>query len=69
MPQIVVATRGDRVIRLGQVADVIDGTEEPRTAAVFNGKTAVGIEIKKSKGYSTTQVVADLKAELDRLSA
>jgi HAE1 family hydrophobic/amphiphilic exporter-1 len=66
--QIVVATRGDRVIRLGQVADVIDGTEEPRTAAVFNGKTAVGIEIQKSKGYSTTQVVADLKAELDRLA-
>jgi HAE1 family hydrophobic/amphiphilic exporter-1 len=66
--QIVIATRGDRVIRLGQVADVIDGTEEPRTAAVFNGKTAVGIEIQKAKGYSTTKVVADLKIELDRLS-
>jgi len=66
--QIVIATRGDRVIRLGQVADVIDGTEEPRTAAVFNGKTAVGIEIQKAKGYSTTQVVADLKIEIGRLS-
>jgi HAE1 family hydrophobic/amphiphilic exporter-1 len=66
--QLVIATRGDRVIRLGQVADVLDGTEEPTTAAVFNGKDAVGIEIQKTKGYSTTAVVADLKAQLERMS-
>ena len=35
---------------------VRDGTEEPRTLALFNGKEAVGIDIKKSKGYSTTDV-------------
>ncbi|HTO73002.1 MAG TPA: efflux RND transporter permease subunit, partial [Gemmatimonadales bacterium] len=62
--QLVIATRGDRVIRLGQVADVMDGTEEPTTAAVFNGKDAVGIEIQKTKGFSTTTVVAMLKSEL-----
>ena len=39
-----------------QVADVKDGTEEPRTLALYNGKEAVGIDIKKSKGYSTTDV-------------
>ena len=33
-----------------------DGTEEQRTLALFNGREAVGIEILKSKGYSTTQV-------------
>ncbi|MEO8029753.1 MAG: efflux RND transporter permease subunit, partial [Gemmatimonadota bacterium] len=62
--QLVIATRGDRVIRLGQVADVFDGAEEPTTAAVFNGKDAVGIEIQKTKGFSTTTVVTDLKREL-----
>ena len=66
--QLVIATRGDRVIRLGQVADVLDGTEEPTTAAVFNGKDAVGIEIQKTKGFSTTTVVATLKAELAEIS-
>ena len=43
-------------MRLGEVADVRDGTEEPRTLALFNDQEAVGIDIKKSKGYSTTDV-------------
>jgi len=57
---LVVAQRNGQVIRLGQVADVFDGTEEARTSAIFNGKDAVGIDIKKSKGYSTTRVSADI---------
>jgi len=54
--RLVVAERGGKVVRLGQVANVVDGTEEQRTAAAFNGKEAVGIDILKAKGYSTTQV-------------
>jgi HAE1 family hydrophobic/amphiphilic exporter-1 len=53
---LVVATRDGALVRLGQVADVKDGTEEPRSLAVFDGREAVGIDIKKSKGYSTTDV-------------
>ena len=54
--QLVVAERSGQVIRLGQVADALDGTEEQRDQALFNGREAVGIEILKAKGYSTTQV-------------
>jgi HAE1 family hydrophobic/amphiphilic exporter-1 len=54
--RIVVAQSQGRIVRLGDVADVKDGTEEPRSAAVFSGEQAVGIDIKKSKGYSTTNV-------------
>src|SRR5574338_549737 len=50
--RLVVAEREGRLIRLGQVANVKDGTEEQRTLALFNGREAVGIDIKKSKGYS-----------------
>jgi hydrophobic/amphiphilic exporter-1 (mainly G- bacteria), HAE1 family len=64
---LVVAERNGRVIRLGQVADALDGIEEPRTAALFNGREAVGIEIRKAKGYSTTRVSADLRAEIAKL--
>lgn len=67
--QIVVAQRGSRQVRLGDIAEVREGSEEPRTAAAFNGRAAVGIEVKKSKGYSTTQVVDRLKAELARVQA
>src|SRR5688500_6232327 len=54
--QLVVAERGGQLIRLGQVADVLDGTEEPRTLALFDSREAVGIGIKKARGYSTTEV-------------
>ena len=55
-PSLVVAERDGQIIRLGQIATVLDGTEEQRDQALFNGREAVGIEILKAKGYSTTQV-------------
>ena len=54
--RLVVAERDGRVIRLGELAEAIDGTEEPRSLTLYNGKEAVGIDIKKAKGYSTTEV-------------
>jgi len=54
--KLVVAERQGQTIRLGQVAKVYDGTEEPRTLALYNDRQAVGLEVIKSKGYSTTQV-------------
>src|SRR3954462_1990428 len=62
---LVVADRNGRLVRLGEVADVKDATEEPRTLALFDNKEAVGIDIKKMKGYSTTDVADRLKARLD----
>jgi HAE1 family hydrophobic/amphiphilic exporter-1 len=54
--KLVVSQSGGRLVRLGDVATVRDGTEEARTAALFDGEPAVGIDIKKSTGYSTTAV-------------
>jgi len=54
--KLVVTERGGQSILLGQLAKVYDGTEEPRTLALYNGREAVGIEVIKSKGYSTTYV-------------
>jgi len=65
--QLVVAERNGTLIRLGQVANVRDGTEEQRTLALFNGTEAVGIDIKKSKGYSTTEVSAKLLERVTKL--
>ena len=58
--QLVVAERNGQLIRLGQVAEIRDGTIEPRTLALYDSAEAVGIDIKKSKGYSTTDVAARL---------
>ncbi len=67
---IVVAEREGRLIRLGQVATIIDGTEDQRTLALFTDslgrtKEAVGIDIKKSKGYSTTDVADQILARVE----
>ena len=53
---LVVAERGGQIVRLGQVATAIDGTQEQRSLALYNGAEAVGINIVKAKGYSTTDV-------------
>src|SRR6185436_16591157 len=64
---LVVADRGGRLVRLGEVADVKDATEEPRTLALYDNTEAVGIDIKKMKGYSTTDVAARLRTRLEDL--
>ncbi|MEO8070479.1 MAG: efflux RND transporter permease subunit [Acidobacteriota bacterium] len=65
--QLVVTDRGGHLVRLGDLATVHTGVEEPRTAAMFSGKEAVGIDIKKSKGFSTTAVANAARLELDEI--
>ena len=67
--QLVVSERNGVATRLGDVAEVRDGTEEPRTLALFNDKEAVGIDIKKAKGYSTTDVSDKIRARVEQLQS
>jgi len=64
---LVVTQRGGQAITLGQVADVEAGNAEPRSAALYNGRPAIGIDITKSKGYSTAFVANGVKARLTAL--
>jgi HAE1 family hydrophobic/amphiphilic exporter-1 len=59
--QLVVSEKGGRIIRLGDVAQIRDGTEEPRSVALYNTEEAVGINIVKSRGFSTTSVAEDIR--------
>jgi len=59
--KIVVASRGDGLIRLDQVADVRDTASEARSLGLYNGRDAVGLDITKSKGASTARVAEDIK--------
>ena len=69
---LVVTERGGRLVRLGEVANVKDATEEPRTLALFGTASggdheAVAIDVKKSKGFSTTDVAAKVLARIDEI--
>ncbi|MDB4881710.1 MAG: acriflavin resistance protein [Gemmatimonadetes bacterium] len=65
--QLVVVQRGGTPIRLGDVATVEAGAAERRSAALFNGREAIGLDIVKSKGYSTTTVSDAINARLPSL--
>jgi HAE1 family hydrophobic/amphiphilic exporter-1 len=64
---LTVTQRGGTAIPLGQVATVETGTAERRSAAIYNGREAIGLDIVKSKGYSTTQVANGVKARFEGL--
>jgi HAE1 family hydrophobic/amphiphilic exporter-1 len=66
---LVVTERGGRLIRLRDVADVVDGGEESRTLALYNSADAIGIDIKKMKGYSTTDVANRVRAKLGSIDS
>ncbi len=59
--QLIVSQAGGRIVRLGDLADVRDATEEPRSAAMYNDDRAVGIDILKSTGFSTTAVADEVR--------
>ncbi len=62
-----VGSHNGQLIRLGEVANVRDGTTEQRSLALFNGQLAVGIDITKSKGASTTKVADAVKAAIQKI--
>jgi hydrophobic/amphiphilic exporter-1 (mainly G- bacteria), HAE1 family len=64
---LVVAQRGGQLITLGQVASVEAGAAEPKSSALFNGKQAIGLDIVKSREYSTTAVADLVKARIAQL--
>jgi HAE1 family hydrophobic/amphiphilic exporter-1 len=65
--RLVIAEKGGRIVRLGDVATAADGIEEQRTMSLFNGRDAVGLEIKKTKGYSTTAVADAIIKRVEEL--
>ena len=66
---ITVLVRDGTPVRIGDVATVVDGTAEARSAAMLNGEPAVSLEILKISGTNTVEVadrVRGIVADLDR---
>jgi HAE1 family hydrophobic/amphiphilic exporter-1 len=67
---IVVARKaGNMVVRLWQVADVVDGPQEVESLALYNGQRTVLLSVQKSQGENTIAVVDGLKKALDEAQA
>src|SRR5512138_719345 len=59
--QMVVASRGNRPVTLGEVARVTDGVEERRKLALVNGRPAIGLDIYKQSGGNEVALVDSVK--------
>jgi HAE1 family hydrophobic/amphiphilic exporter-1 len=57
------------VVRLWQVADVVDGPQEAETLALYNGQRTVLLSVQKSQGENTIAVVDGLRRALDDAQA
>jgi HAE1 family hydrophobic/amphiphilic exporter-1 len=70
---IVVARRGSgtgaQAVRLWQVADVVDGPEEVESLALHNGRRTLALDVQKSQGENTIEVVDGLNAVVQALQA
>jgi multidrug efflux pump len=64
---IIVSQKNNDVVRLRDVAEVIVGPADERTAVRFNGGTAVGLGVVKQSKASTVDVAADVRAALPDL--
>src|SRR6185295_13827170 len=67
--QLTVSQTQGRIVHLGDVADVRDATEEPRSSALYNDEKAVGIDILKSSGFSTTAVADEIRHRVSEIQA
>ena len=65
--QMVVKQNGDQAIRLGQIAQIVDGGAEQRRLSFFNGQKALGIDIVKARDASTISVTDEIKARIEEI--
>lgn len=65
---MVVTRRGGAAILLRDVATVSDGAVDAESRALYNGQTALAIDIVKVQDANTVQVVTDVRNRLQQLN-
>lgn len=67
--RVVVGRQGSNMIKLSQVADVVDGVQAPESLALYNGQRTVVLSVLKSQGDNTIAVVDGLLKALEAARA
>ncbi|MBB4407947.1 MULTISPECIES: efflux RND transporter permease subunit [Agrobacterium tumefaciens complex] len=66
---MVVARRGGTAIELRDVATLSEGAADAESRALYNGQTALAIDIVKVQDANTVEVATDVRKRLDALNA
>jgi len=67
LAKIIVGRRNGQPVRLGQVARINDGPEELETLALYNGQRTLALEIQKSQGENTIEVIDGLNRVIEQI--
>lgn len=62
---LVVITPQGRMVRMDEIAEVLDTEVESTSASRLDGVPSVGLDIRRQSGANTVQVADDVKKELD----
>lgn len=65
LENLVVASQNGALVRVRDVADVVDGLEDSRSLARFNGRPTVGLGIVKVAGSNTVGIIEEVQRRLD----
>ncbi len=66
---LIVTYRNGAPVRLGEIAHIVDGVENNRTAGWFNGTRSITLAIQRQPDANTVEVVDGIKALLPTLRA
>ncbi len=64
---VAVGTRGERIVRLSDVAEVVDSQAEASSAATLDGRPVVILAVRKQSGSNTVAVVDDLRERVEEV--
>ncbi|MCJ8510409.1 efflux RND transporter permease subunit [Rhizobium lemnae] len=67
--QSIIAYKNGAPVRLKDVADVVEGLENSRVGAWYNGRAAVIVDVMRQPGANVIQTVEDMRSQLPRLKA
>jgi HAE1 family hydrophobic/amphiphilic exporter-1 len=69
MEELVVANINGAPVKIRDIGRVEDGTKEQRSRARLNGVPTVTLEVRRQSGANTVEVIHNVKAQLQRVSA
>lgn len=64
---VIIATINGTEIRLGDVAEVVDGYKDKDSISYYNGNECIGIDIVKQSGTNTVTVADDIKTKIAQI--
>ncbi|MEX0871534.1 MAG: efflux RND transporter permease subunit, partial [Aquisalimonadaceae bacterium] len=65
LEDMIIASDNGALIRVRDVAEVVDGLEDPRALARFNGEPTVGLGIVKVSGSNTVAIIDEVTRRVD----